>query len=69
MAWIGNNWIWILVGVAFIAFHLFGHGMHGGHKTHGRGEQAPPQPPPAGTPEWQPSDVRSETRQHPHHRS
>ena len=31
MAWLSSNWIWILLGAAFLAFHLFGHGAHGGH--------------------------------------
>ncbi|MER1941883.1 DUF2933 domain-containing protein [Castellaniella sp. FW104-16D08] len=31
MAWLTENWIWVLFGVAFIAMHLFGHGCHGGH--------------------------------------
>jgi hypothetical protein len=67
MAWLGNNWIWILVGVAFIAFHLFGHRMHGGHGTHGRGEQTPP--PASGKRELEVTDDRSENPHHPHHRS
>ena len=32
MEWIQNNWIFILVGIAFIAMHMFGHGGHGGHR-------------------------------------
>ncbi len=31
MAWLAENWIWVLFGIAFIAMHLFGHGGHGGH--------------------------------------
>lgn len=31
MAWLTENWIWILFGVAFIVMHFFGHGGHGGH--------------------------------------
>lgn len=34
MEWLAQNWIWILIGVAFIGMHLFGHG-HGGHGGHG----------------------------------
>ncbi len=43
MAWLANNWIWILVGSAFTAFHLFVHGKHvaadltvveGNHRLH-----------------------------------
>jgi len=43
MAWLTENWIWVLFGVAFIAMHLFGHGGHGGrgggcgHGGHGSG--------------------------------
>lgn len=35
MAWLAENWFWVLFGVAFIALHLFGHGCHGGHGGHG----------------------------------
>ena len=31
MAWLTENWFWILTFIAFIAMHLFGHGGHGGH--------------------------------------
>ena len=31
MEWLQNNWIWIAVGVAFFAMHMFGHGGHSGH--------------------------------------
>lgn len=31
MEWLTQNWIWVLVGAAFIALHMFGHGGHGGH--------------------------------------
>lgn len=34
MGWLAANWFWIVVGVAFVAMHLFGHGGHGGH-SHG----------------------------------
>lgn len=34
MAWLSNNWIWVLLGVGFIAMHLFGHRGHGGHGRH-----------------------------------
>lgn len=43
MAWLTENWIWVLFGVAFIAMHMFGHGGHGGrgggcgHGSHGSG--------------------------------
>ncbi|MFV2060089.1 MAG: DUF2933 domain-containing protein [Gammaproteobacteria bacterium] len=32
MEWLTENWFWVLLGVGFIAMHLFGHGGHGGHK-------------------------------------
>ncbi len=38
MAWFTANWFWVLIGVAFIALHLFGHGGHGGHSGHGEGD-------------------------------
>jgi len=31
MEWLSENWIWVLIGIAFVAIHLFGHGGHGGH--------------------------------------
>jgi len=30
MDWLTENWLWILIGVAFIGMHFFGHGGHGG---------------------------------------
>ena len=38
MAWFIANWFWVLVFIAFIAMHLFGHGGHGGHSGHGGGD-------------------------------
>lgn len=35
MAWLTENWFWVVVFVGFIAMHLFGHGGHGGHSGHG----------------------------------
>jgi hypothetical protein len=29
--WLSENWVFVLVAVAFVAMHLFGHGGHGGH--------------------------------------
>ena len=31
MNWILANWVWLLIAVAFVAMHMFGHGGHGGH--------------------------------------
>jgi len=31
MEWLTENWFWVVIGVAFIAMHMFGHGGHGGH--------------------------------------
>ncbi len=31
MEWFTANWFWVLVFIAFIAMHMFGHGGHGGH--------------------------------------
>ena len=41
MDWVSANWFWILIAIAFVAMHLFGHGSHGrhggcGHGSHGR---------------------------------
>lgn len=45
MTWITDNWIAILLGGGFIAFHLFGHRGHGGHGSshkHGSGAKSVP---------------------------
>ena len=34
MQWLVTNWFWLLVGIAFVSMHLFGHGGHGGHCGH-----------------------------------
>jgi hypothetical protein len=39
MAWLTENWFWILTFIAFIAMHMFGHGGHGGHGSHGGGNR------------------------------
>jgi hypothetical protein len=31
MQWLSENWVLIVVAIAFVAMHLFGHGGHGGH--------------------------------------
>jgi len=30
MKWLAENWLWVLLGILFVAMHLFGHGGHGG---------------------------------------
>ena len=42
MAWLTENWLWVLIFIAFIAMHMFGHGGHGGHRGHGGGDRQPP---------------------------
>ncbi len=37
MEWLSENWIFLLIAVAFVAMHLFGHGGHGGHGGGQRG--------------------------------
>ncbi len=32
MEWLANNWIWVVVGVVFIAMHLSGRGCCGGRR-------------------------------------
>lgn len=34
MAWLAENWFWVLIGILFVGMHVFGHGGHGGHGTH-----------------------------------
>ena len=38
MEWITANWFWVLIFIAFISMHMFGHGGHGGHSGHGGGD-------------------------------
>lgn len=35
MNWLAENWFWVVIGIVFVAMHLFGHGGHGGHGDHG----------------------------------
>lgn len=35
MEWLSENWVWVMIGIAFIGMHIFGHGGHGGHRGHG----------------------------------
>jgi hypothetical protein len=40
MDWLSANWVWILIAIAFVGMHMFGHGGHGGHGGHdGDGER------------------------------
>lgn len=39
MEWVSENWVWILIAIAFVAMHMFGHGRHGGHRGHDRDEE------------------------------
>jgi hypothetical protein len=39
MSWISANWVWILIAIAFVAMHMFGHGGHGGHGGSGDGDR------------------------------
>ena len=32
MEWLAENWIFLVVAMAFVAMHVFGHGGHGGHR-------------------------------------
>lgn len=34
MDWLVENGFWVLIGIVFIAMHLFGHGGHGAHGGH-----------------------------------
>ena len=42
MAWLTENWFWVLIGILFVAIHLFGHGGHGGHGGGGHGASHKP---------------------------
>ena len=45
MEWLQNNWLWIALGVGFVAMHMFGHGGHGGHGREGGDDARNPKPP------------------------
>lgn len=36
MTWFGENWIWVIFAVGFVAMHTIGHGGHGKHRGRGR---------------------------------
>lgn len=45
MEWLLQNWFFVLILVAFVGMHFFGHGCGGGHRhrgTRGAGGDAPP---------------------------
>lgn len=61
MDWLLQNWVWVLVFVAFIGMHLFGHGGHGGcggHGGHGGEEDQRP------TGKQEPGKDRPQSHQH-----
>lgn len=73
MEWLVANWFWLLIGVAFIAMHLFGHGghgMHGGHGAHAGHGSLPERPratgeeDPAVPPNDRPANAGQSTHRH-----
>ncbi len=45
MGWLSQNWVWVLIGIAFFGMHMFGHGGHGGHGAGGgSGENSDSEP-------------------------
>ena len=34
MAWLAANWFSVLIFIAFVTMHIFGHGGHSGHSGH-----------------------------------
>ncbi|MGK7297409.1 MAG: hypothetical protein ACNS61_16580 [Candidatus Wenzhouxiangella sp. M2_3B_020] len=45
MAWLTENWFWVLIGILFVGMHLFGHGGHGGHGGGGHDRHGDPDKP------------------------
>ena len=39
MAWLSENWVFLLVLVGMVVMHLFGHGGHGGHGGQRRNDE------------------------------
>ena len=37
MEWLAENWFWVVIGILFVAMHMFGHGGNGGHGGGGHG--------------------------------
>ena len=67
MAWLTENWFWILTFIAFIAMHLFGHGGHGGHESrggHGGDRQRSADGKPEGAAQSRSEDTKSGGHQH-----
>ena len=46
MTWLAANWLWIVIGVAFVLFHMVGHGGHGGHGSKRSNDDAAGSAPP-----------------------
>lgn len=51
MEWLQSNWLWIALGIGFVALHWFGHGGHGhgGHGRYGRRDREPANTAPGGS--------------------
>ncbi|MEO8505788.1 MAG: DUF2933 domain-containing protein [Acidobacteriota bacterium] len=67
MQWLVTNWFWVLIGVVFMAMHLFGHGGHGGHGGHSGASDSDRQRPgegSAGDPPVRVSDRNAAGRHH-----
>ena len=45
MNWLSANWIWILIAVAILGMHMFGHGGHGCHGRHENSRESSPKRP------------------------
>jgi len=40
MQWLSENWVFLLILIAMVTMHLFGHGGHGGGRRDGGGNGA-----------------------------
>ena len=50
MAWLTANWFWVLIFIAFIAMHMFGHGGHAtGDRPRGADRAEPDESPERGS--------------------
>ena len=58
MGWLAQNWLWILVAVAFVAMHMFGHGDHGSDQSGRRDASAVPAGRPEGSSPMTPANTR-----------
>lgn len=64
MNWLAANWLWIVIGVAFVVFHLVGHRGHGGHGSDRSKANSAGSAPPANDGSVPPANDQNQTHVH-----